>query len=70
MVAESIASGSPYALEQTKQAVPAVTDEIVSTRDSHTDAAIMLGAMGDEKSCRLAHEYLSGFADAVPEESE
>ena len=65
-LAETIASKSPYVVEQTKRAVLAATDEIVSTRNSHGDAAVMLGAMGDEESRRLAYEYLSGFTKAGP----
>jgi enoyl-CoA hydratase/carnithine racemase len=63
-LAETIASKSPYVVEQTKRAVLAATDEIVSTRDSHADDAVMLGALGDEESRRLAQAYLSGFTKA------
>lgn len=62
-LAEEIASRSPYVIEQTKRAVLAATNEIVSTRDSRADALVMLGAMGDEESRLLASEYLGRFRD-------
>lgn len=60
-LADTIASKPRYVIEQTKQAVRAATDEIVSTRDSRADARIMVDALRDEESRRSAEEYFRRF---------
>ena len=60
-MAQTMAGRSLYVIEQTKAAVLAATDEIVSTRGSHADAGKMIGALSDDESRKIAEAYFERF---------
>jgi enoyl-CoA hydratase/carnithine racemase len=60
-LAATMAERSLYVIEQTKAAVLAATDEIVSTSGSHTDAGAMIGALSDDESREIAEAYFERF---------
>ena len=68
-LAEVLASKSGHALFSTKRHVNAVTDQMVGTNRSWSDADGMVAAFADEESGRIRREYLaartSGRAGSV-----
>ncbi len=60
-LAQTMAQRSRYVIRQTKAAVLAATDEIVSTRGSHADARTMIGALADGESRQIAEAYFERF---------
>lgn len=60
-MAQIMAGRSLYVIEQTKAAVLAATDEIVSTHGSHADAGKMIGALSDDESRKIAEAYFERF---------
>ena len=60
-MAATMAGRSLYVIEQTKAAILAATDEIVSTRGSHGDAGTMIGALTDDESREIAEAYFERF---------
>jgi enoyl-CoA hydratase/carnithine racemase len=60
-MARIMAERSLYVIEQTKAAVLAATNEMVSTSGSHADAGTMIGALSDDESRRIAEAYFDRF---------
>ena len=60
-MARIMAERSLYVIEQTKAAVLAATNEMVSTSGSRADAGTMIGALSDDESRRIAEAYFERF---------
>jgi enoyl-CoA hydratase/carnithine racemase len=60
-MAQVMAGRSLYVIEQTKAAVLAATNEIVSTSGSRADAGTMIGALADDESRKIAAAYFARF---------
>ena len=60
-MAQVMAGRSLYVIEQTKAAVLAANNEIVSTSGSRADAGTMIGALADDESRKMAAAYFERF---------